>query len=190
MKRPASAMRASSAPVCTVVSAYRHRAADEVAPQESHLRVAIVRSQHDRRKAGHRVRRLGARHMVSVHTEGVAALVDVLDRGLAERSVGRRLERRHAALKELRHECIVVGGPLEVLPASELEYAVEVGQRALVDFVSEVPDARVGGGKLATDFRRVVRRSIVGYHQVEVGQRLTQYRLDRLGKEALAVVDR
>ena len=189
-RRPRSASCARKRPVGTVKARDQQRAFERLASNQAEHIDAGVRTQDHGREALRRASAARIAEHAGVVREHLAPLVDVVDRGVAQHGVGRRVERLHRGGEKVWSDPVVVGQPFEQLAARLVEGAREVARGPKVALVAQVANPRIAGGEIACDRFRTIGRGIVADDQLEVGEALRQRRADRVLKEVLPVVDR
>jgi hypothetical protein len=110
--------------------------------------------------------------------------------GLSEHCLRIAVESLDATFDQRARADVVVCGQTDVITASELDGEILVVDAADVDTVPVLPGPIVSHGKGTTDVGGTVRRRVVGDHEFDVAEDLVENRLDRLGHEVGAVVDR
>jgi hypothetical protein len=133
------------------------------------------------------VRRVGGQGVVK-SSDDRSCLVDDGHVRMAEDNVRVFVERRNATSEQVAAVQVVMGGPLEVLPAGLAKDEVVVRVETDVAGLADVPDSRVLGRISAADLFGPVRRGIVRDDQLKVGKTLPEQCIERLSEITLPVV--
>lgn len=116
-----------------------------------------------------------------------AGPVDVRGVGGGEHGGGIGVERRHTGCEVFGRNQVVVAGPSEVRRPRLVEEEVEVPRSTHVGGVAHISDAVVASCELTADRLGVVGGGIVGDHQLEIGERLCEQRVEGVAEVVAAV---